>query len=51
MYTQILVPLDGSPVAARALTVAARLSSTFDAPLRIVGWSSSGTLDDLREQV
>ena len=51
MYTQILVPLDGSAVAARAIPVAARLSAAFDAPLRLVGWSSPGTLDELREQV
>ncbi len=51
MYTQILVPLDGSAVAARALTVAARLSATFDAPMRIVGWASPSTVDDLRNQI
>ena len=47
VHRTILVPLDGSAVAARAIPVAARLSATLDAPLRVVGWSSTGTLDDL----
>jgi nucleotide-binding universal stress UspA family protein len=51
MYTRILVPLDGSDLAARALGPAEALSKALDTPLAVAGWASELTLDKLGAQI
>lgn len=51
MFSQIVVPLDGSGVAARALKPGAVLARELDSPLRVVGYAAPDYVGDLQRQV
>lgn len=51
MFSQLVVPLDGSAIAARALGPAAVLAREVDAPIAVVGYAAATFVDDLRRQI
>jgi nucleotide-binding universal stress UspA family protein len=52
MYSQILVPLDGSDFSARACTVAARVAERSDAPIRLLAFAADlAQRDDLERDL
>ncbi|HEX7096094.1 MAG TPA: universal stress protein [Acidimicrobiales bacterium] len=52
MYAQVIVPLDGSEFASRALTPAARIAAASDSPLLVVSYAPSRLeLPDLQKTV
>jgi nucleotide-binding universal stress UspA family protein len=50
MYSQIIVPLDGSDFSARACTVAARVAERSDAPIRLVGFATNDAQGEVLER-
>lgn len=51
MYTRILVPMDGSALAARALGPAQELAKSLATPIAVAGWATDLTIDKLGRQI
>ncbi len=51
MFGTIVVPLDGSDVAARALVPAARLAELFDSKIHVAGFATPLVAEDLAGQI